>query len=120
MAERGLAVDPVTIWRWVQHFAPLLNQRLRRELGRPNGSWRVDETYIVEGVIKMIPAVGQTVIVRGPARIARPGRIVSAYHSTGGFLSVWIDLDDWLSRPANQAALACHAYWCLRKSGSVS
>src|SRR5215470_9122895 len=45
-AERGLAVDHVTIWRWVQHYAPLLNQRLRRELRRPNGSWRVDETYI--------------------------------------------------------------------------
>src|SRR5215467_10132076 len=27
-------------------YAPLLNQRLRRELRRPNGSWRVDETYI--------------------------------------------------------------------------
>jgi transposase, IS6 family len=45
MAERGLAVDHVTIWRWVQHYAPLLNQGLRRELRRPNGSWRVDETY---------------------------------------------------------------------------
>lgn len=46
MAERGLVVDHVTIWRWVQHYAPLLNQRVRRELRRPNGSWRVDETYI--------------------------------------------------------------------------
>ena len=45
-AERGLAVDHVTIWRWVQHYAPLLNQRLRRELRRPTGSWRVDETYV--------------------------------------------------------------------------
>jgi transposase, IS6 family len=45
MAERGLAVDHVTIWRWVQHYAPLLNQQVRRELRRPNGSWRVDETY---------------------------------------------------------------------------
>ena len=46
MAERGLAVDHVTIWRWVQHYTPLLNQRLRHELRRPNGSWRVDETYV--------------------------------------------------------------------------
>ena len=46
MTERGLAVDHVTIWRWVQHYAPLLNQRLRRELRHPNRSWRVDETYI--------------------------------------------------------------------------
>jgi hypothetical protein len=29
MAERGLSVDHVTIWRWVQRYAPILNQRLR-------------------------------------------------------------------------------------------
>jgi transposase-like protein len=46
MAERNVAVDHVTIWRWVQRYAPILNQRLRRELRRPNGSWRVDETYV--------------------------------------------------------------------------
>jgi IS6 family transposase len=46
MAERRLSVDYVTIWRWVQHYAPLLNQRLRRELRHPNRSWRVDETYV--------------------------------------------------------------------------
>jgi transposase, IS6 family len=46
MAERRLAVDHVTIWRWVQRYAPILNQRIRRELRRPNGSWRVDETYV--------------------------------------------------------------------------
>jgi transposase-like protein len=45
IAERGLAVDPVTSWRWVQPYAALLNQRLRRELRRPNASWRADETY---------------------------------------------------------------------------
>ena len=44
--ERGLSVDHVTIWRWVQRFAPILNQRLRRELRRPNRSWRVDEAYV--------------------------------------------------------------------------
>jgi IS6 family transposase len=46
MAERGLSVDHVTVWRWVQHDAPILNQRLRRQLWRPNRSWRVDETYV--------------------------------------------------------------------------
>ena len=46
MAERGLCVDHVTIWRWVQRYAPILNQRIRRELRHPNGSWRVDETYV--------------------------------------------------------------------------
>ena len=46
MAERGLSLDHVTIWRWVQHYAPILNQRLRREVRHPNRSWRVDETYV--------------------------------------------------------------------------
>jgi transposase, IS6 family len=46
MAERGLSLDHSTIWRWVQRYAPILNQRIRRELRRRNGSWRVDETYI--------------------------------------------------------------------------
>ena len=46
MAERNLSVDHVTIWRWVQRYAPILNQRIRREMRRPNRSWRVDETYV--------------------------------------------------------------------------
>lgn len=47
MAERGLSVDHVTIWRWVQHYAPILNGRIRGEIRQPNRSWRVDETYIL-------------------------------------------------------------------------
>ena len=46
MAERNLQVDHVTIWRWVQRYAPELNLRCRHELRRTNGSWRVDETYL--------------------------------------------------------------------------
>jgi transposase-like protein len=46
MAERNIQVDHVTIWRWIQHYAPELSQRCRRQLRRTNGSWRVDETYL--------------------------------------------------------------------------
>jgi IS6 family transposase len=46
MAERNLAVDHVTIWRWVQRYAPELNRRCRPELRTTNRSWRVDETYL--------------------------------------------------------------------------
>jgi len=46
MVERGLTVDHVTIWRWVQRYAPSLNLRLDRERRHPNRSWRVDETYV--------------------------------------------------------------------------
>jgi transposase, IS6 family len=45
MAERNLSVDHVTIWRWVQRYAPELNRRCQRELRNTNRSWRVDETY---------------------------------------------------------------------------
>jgi transposase-like protein len=30
MAERGLSVDYLTIWRWMQRYAPILHQRIRR------------------------------------------------------------------------------------------
>ena|SRR5947209_1509188 len=46
MAERGVDVDHSTIARWVLHFSPILNDLIRREMRRPNRSWRVDETYI--------------------------------------------------------------------------
>ena len=46
MAERNLPVDHVTIWRWVQRYAPELHRRCRRERRRTNRSWRADETYL--------------------------------------------------------------------------
>jgi transposase-like protein len=46
LPSRGLSVDHVTVWRWVQHYAPILNQRLRRELPRPNRSWRADGLHV--------------------------------------------------------------------------
>src|SRR5437016_12560196 len=58
MAERGLSVDHVTIWRWVQRYAPILNQRLRRDLRRPSRSWRVDETYVRVAGRWTLPAAG--------------------------------------------------------------
>src|SRR4030081_717288 len=46
LAERGLHADHVTVWRWVQRYAPELQRRLRRHLKPTNDSWRVDETHI--------------------------------------------------------------------------
>ena len=42
LAERGLLVDHVTVWRWVQSYAPELNRRLRSGFKPTNDSWRVD------------------------------------------------------------------------------
>ena len=66
MADRGLWVDHVTIWRWVQHYAPILNQRLLHELRQPNRSWRVAETYVrVAGnwayLYRAVDSTGETI-----------------------------------------------------------
>ena len=46
LAERGLHADHVTVWRWVQRYAPEMERRLRKRLKATNDSWRVDETYV--------------------------------------------------------------------------
>src|SRR6201998_1157347 len=46
LAERGLHADHVTVWRWVQRYAPELQRCLRRRLNPTNDSWRMDETYV--------------------------------------------------------------------------
>jgi transposase-like protein len=46
MLERGLSVDHTTIYRWVQRYAPELEQRCRSHMKSTTDSWRVDETYI--------------------------------------------------------------------------
>ena len=46
LAERGLLGDHVTVWRWVQRYAPEMERRLRFRLKPTADSWRVDETYI--------------------------------------------------------------------------
>jgi transposase-like protein len=66
MAERNVHVDHVTIWRWIQIYAPELNRRCRRELRTTNGSWRVDETYLrVEGkwtyLYRAVDSTGDTI-----------------------------------------------------------
>jgi IS6 family transposase len=66
MAERGMAIDHSTIARWVLYYAPILNERIRREMRRPNRSWRVDETYVrVAGkwtyLYRAIDSAGETI-----------------------------------------------------------
>src|SRR5215471_17185990 len=65
-AERGLAADHTTSWRWVQRYGPELERRLRRHLKPTNKSWRVDETYIrVKGrcyyLYRAIDSAGATI-----------------------------------------------------------
>jgi transposase, IS6 family len=66
LADRGVAVDHTTLFRWVQAYAAKLEQRVRRHLVPCTGSWRVDETYIkVKGVwtylYRAVDSLGQTI-----------------------------------------------------------
>ena len=49
MQERGVAVDHMTIFRWVQRYAPEIEKRVRWYQGYRSASWRVDETYVRVG-----------------------------------------------------------------------
>ena len=49
MSERGVSVNPSTIFRWVQRSAPEIEKRIRLYQGPRSGSWRVDETYVRVG-----------------------------------------------------------------------
>ncbi len=45
LAERGIEVDHVTVFRWVQRFTPLLIDAARPCRHAPGDRWFVDETY---------------------------------------------------------------------------
>jgi len=46
LAERGIAVDHVTIYRWVQRFTPLFADAARPHRHATGDRWFVDETYV--------------------------------------------------------------------------
>ncbi len=46
LAERGVTVDHVTVYRWVQRFTPEFMVAARTCRHVPGGRWFVDETYV--------------------------------------------------------------------------
>jgi transposase, IS6 family len=46
LRERGVWVDHTTVFRWVQRYAPELDQRCRPSLWATNDSYRADETRL--------------------------------------------------------------------------
>jgi IS6 family transposase len=51
LAERGVEVDHVTVYRWVQRFTPLFADAASFTRHSPGMRWFVDETYVkVSGV----------------------------------------------------------------------
>ena len=72
LAERGVCVDPSTIFAWVREFAPLFEDAARSFRRAVGGSWSVDETY--------------TTIAGKPAYVYRAvdghGQVIDVYVST--------------------------------------
>jgi transposase, IS6 family len=71
LAERGIEVDHVTVFRWVQRFTPLLIDAARPCRHVPGDRWFVDETYLkVAGrwvyLYRAIDQFGQVIDVLAP------------------------------------------------------
>jgi transposase, IS6 family len=68
LAERGVEVDHVTVYRWVLRFTPLLAEAVRPCRHAVGDRWQVDETYVkVAGqwryVYRAIDQFGQVIDV---------------------------------------------------------
>ena len=94
LAERGVDVDHVTVYRWVQRFTPLLIDAARPCRDTVGDRWFVDETYVkVAGVWRYVYlAVDQFGLVidvflsqrRGlPAAMCFSERAISEHGRTG-------------------------------------
>jgi transposase-like protein len=73
LAERGVEVDHVTIYRWVQRFTALLAEAARPCCHAVGDRWQVDETYVkVAGrwryIDRAIDQFGQVIDVFVPSR----------------------------------------------------
>jgi len=73
LVERGVEVDHVTVFRWVQRFTPLLADAARFCRHSPGDRWFVDETYVkVNGVwryvYRAVDQYGQVIDVLVSAR----------------------------------------------------
>jgi transposase-like protein len=82
LAERDVHADHVTVWRWVQRYAPEMERRLRSRLNSTNDSWRVDETYIrVKGkwryLYRAVDSSGATLDFLLSAKQTRPQQSAS-------------------------------------------
>src|SRR6188474_3543062 len=112
-AERGLAISPSCIWRWVQIYGPELDKRCRRHRKPTNKSWRLDETYIkVKGeerfLYRAVDSTGQTIdfLLTAKRDAAAAKRFFRrAFHSPGNPSPRVVNVDRNRAYPAAIEAL---------------
>jgi transposase-like protein len=66
LADRGVAVDHTTMYRWVQRFAPSSRSGCAGTCGPCRGPWHVDETFVRVGggwryLYRAVDGTGQTI-----------------------------------------------------------
>jgi transposase-like protein len=80
LAERGVEVDHVSVYRWVQRFAPEFAEAARARKHIIGDRWHVDETYLkVDGswryLFRAIDQFGQVIdVYLSPRRDAKAAR----------------------------------------------
>ncbi len=80
LAERGIEVDHVSIYRWVQRFAPEFMEAARARQQVIGDRWHVDETYLKVGgtwryLFRAIDQFGQVIdVLLSPRRDATAAR----------------------------------------------
>ncbi len=98
LAERGVTVDHVTIYRWVQRFTPEFVEAARPRRHMP-GRWFVDETYVkVNGrwtyLYRAIDQYGQVIDVwLSPRRDLTAARAFFHRALTAGVVPVEVTTD---------------------------
>jgi IS6 family transposase len=80
LGERGIEVDHVSIYRWVQRFAPEFAEAARARQHVVGDRWHVDETYLKVGgtwryLFRAIDQFGQVIdVLLSPRRDAKAAR----------------------------------------------
>ncbi len=80
LAERGIEVDHVSIYRWVQRFAPEFVEGRQSPSARRGDRWHVDETYMRVGgkwryLFRAIDQFGQVIdVFLSPRRDTKAAR----------------------------------------------
>ena len=122
LTERGVEVDHVTVYRWVQRFTPLLAEAARPCRHRVGDRWQVDETYVrVAGqwryVYRAIGQFGQVIDVfvstRRDANAAR--RFFERAIGTTKVIAVEVTTDQAAAQEAQREGLSVR---CCRGSAS--